>query len=318
MSISGPFLMENNSSRFDAALKDLFQEGRPTLLSRITGGIPVKKFLNVEFPTVLERRLDMVLLLKDGSILHLEIQSANDRKMIFRMGIYHVLLVQKYGPRVRSMVLYLGNAKSDMRYQLKSNGMDFQYELIDVRTFDAKTLMESGNDADQVLAMLADGGPDRLEEIVQKIASGNYKGYGLTQMALLSGLRKLSGRLKLELRKIGMVIDISKNVILREWQQKAIKEGLKKGIAAGRIKGRQEGRQQGLLEGRQVGRQEGRQEGQVAAGQTLLREQLMEKFGSIPKWADARLKKASITELEGWARKIIKADTLTQVISQKH
>jgi hypothetical protein len=79
---------EEPKRRYDAILKDLFQRDHPSLLDQLTGGVPVKQFLNVEFPTILERRADLVLLLEDDSITHLEFQSDNDPDMVFREGIY--------------------------------------------------------------------------------------------------------------------------------------------------------------------------------------------------------------------------------------
>ena len=35
---------------FDGALKELFERDRPLLLEKLTGGIAVKAFLNVELP----------------------------------------------------------------------------------------------------------------------------------------------------------------------------------------------------------------------------------------------------------------------------
>ena len=37
---------------FDGALKELFERDRPLLLEKLTGGIAVKAFLNVELPKV--------------------------------------------------------------------------------------------------------------------------------------------------------------------------------------------------------------------------------------------------------------------------
>jgi hypothetical protein len=46
---------------FDGALKEVFQEDRPTLLKHLTRGLAVKEFLNVALPRVQERRVDLVL-----------------------------------------------------------------------------------------------------------------------------------------------------------------------------------------------------------------------------------------------------------------
>ena len=54
---------------FDATLKEFFQQQPTSLLLELTGGVPVVEFLNVELPSVQERRLDSVLPLEDETML---------------------------------------------------------------------------------------------------------------------------------------------------------------------------------------------------------------------------------------------------------
>ncbi|MFN0101718.1 MAG: hypothetical protein ACKV2U_06460 [Bryobacteraceae bacterium] len=63
--------------KFDATLKEFFQRRPTSLLAELTGGVQVVEFLNVELPAVHERRLDLVLLLADETLLHIELQSSN-------------------------------------------------------------------------------------------------------------------------------------------------------------------------------------------------------------------------------------------------
>jgi predicted transposase YdaD len=276
---------------FDGALKDLFQQDRPTLLDHVTGGLAIREFLNVELPKVQQRRVDLVLLLADGSILHLEFQSTNQPDMPYRMAIYHVLLADRYRRPLRHVVLYVGQAKMRMTGRLDTGLMQFTYNLKDIREIQAETLLETGKPADYALAILAGGGPERLSEIVERIADleGPRRDRALAQLVILCGLRPLSSRLELELARMGLVIDISKNVILQRLRKEAIEEG----------------KQEGWQVGRQAGRQEGRQE----AMQTVLRDQLKTKFGRLPKWASQRLTDAPIAQMEKWAKKIVLAKT---------
>jgi len=67
------------ASSFDQTVKALFQGDRPSLLlEMLTGGVPVHQVLNVELARVVERRADLVFLLNDESIFHLEFQTRND------------------------------------------------------------------------------------------------------------------------------------------------------------------------------------------------------------------------------------------------
>ena len=94
-----------NGFDFDGTLKDVFQQDRPTLLNRLTGGVAVKEFLNVELPKVQQRRVDLVLSLEDGKILHIEFQSENDRFMPYRMVEYWSLIKRTFKRPLRQVVL---------------------------------------------------------------------------------------------------------------------------------------------------------------------------------------------------------------------
>ncbi|HUQ93636.1 MAG TPA: hypothetical protein VM120_18285, partial [Bryobacteraceae bacterium] len=103
-----------DGSKYDLVVKDLFQRDHPSLLDQLAGGVAVREVLNVELARVEERRADLVWSLADGTILHVEFQSGNDRDMPYRMGIYCLLLGQKYRRRVRQVVLYVGQPRMRM------------------------------------------------------------------------------------------------------------------------------------------------------------------------------------------------------------
>ncbi|MBI1789076.1 MAG: hypothetical protein HYR60_16215 [Acidobacteria bacterium] len=167
---------------------------------------------------VLERRADLVLLLEDGTILHIEFQSTNDKDMAYRAGIYCVLLGYRYHCRVRQVVLYAGQAKMRMPAGVDLGETRIAYWLIDIRTLESEALMASGRPGDLALAMLANGGPDRVMEIIRRAneLKGPERQRVLAQLVLLCGLRQLTGRLTMELKSMGATIDIAKNEILRD------------------------------------------------------------------------------------------------------
>ncbi len=49
----------------------------------------------------------------------------------------------------------------------------------------------------------------------------------------------------------------------------------------------------------------------------IVRRQLEAKFGTLPKWADDRLGKATSTQVERWSKKILTADTLEGVVGRR-
>ena len=211
-----------DGSKYDLVVKDLFQRDHPSLLDQLTAGVAVREVLNIELARVEERRADLVLLLADGAILHIEFQSGNDKDMQYREGIYCLLLGQKYRRRVRQVVLYVGQAKMRMADHVELGETKYAYTLMDIREMDARQLMASGRPGDLALAMLAGGGPEQMLEIAKRASGlrGGERQRVLSQLALLSGLRRMTGRLRMELKTMGITTDFAKN----EFVQDAIRD----------------------------------------------------------------------------------------------
>src|SRR5438094_4387588 len=127
---------------FDGGLKDVFQEDRPTLLKHLTRGLAVREFLNVELPKVQERRVDLVLSLEDGSILHVEFQSTNDKNMAYRTLEYWSLIKRRFRRPLRQIVLYVGQARPSIVNRLEEDDLTFQYGVMDIREIEATGLMK--------------------------------------------------------------------------------------------------------------------------------------------------------------------------------
>ncbi len=83
------------------------------------------------------------------------------------------------------------------------------YTLMDIREMDARKLMASGRPGDLALAMLAGGGPEQVLEIAKRAGGlrGAERERVLSQIVLLSGLRRLKGRLRMELTTMGITTD---------------------------------------------------------------------------------------------------------------
>ncbi|MBI2685642.1 MAG: hypothetical protein HYX27_04945, partial [Acidobacteria bacterium] len=128
---------------FDGTLKDLFQRQPTSLLMDLTGGIPVKEFLNVELPAVQERRLDLVLLLANETLVHIEMQSSNDGDMALRMLEYYALLWRRYRKPMRQVVLYVGAPELRMTDSFVADSLQFSFALRDVREWRADDLLAS-------------------------------------------------------------------------------------------------------------------------------------------------------------------------------
>ena len=263
---------------YDAVFKDLFQRDHPTLLTLLTGGVAVKRSLNVELAIVQERKPDLLFELVDGSLFLVDIQGANDRVMDYRIGIYILVASEKYGKQVRAVVLYTGMKKLRMVGRLDAGSVKVNYEIIDIRQFDAETLLRGGP-GDWALALLANGGPERRGEIIAKAMAlpSPQRERLLVQLFVLSGLRHLDKEIKMEMEEMGAYIDIQENVILKDIWDKGKAEGAMAILS-------------GLLE---------------------------EKFGPVPDWAVVRLREATEQQTQLWSRKVLTASTLEAVVGRK-
>jgi hypothetical protein len=270
---------------YDSIIKGLFQRNRPSvLLELLTGGIPVRQILNVEMARVLERRADLVFLLEDETILHLEFQTRNDKEMPYREGIYGLLLGQKYKRRVRQTVIYLGQPKMRMPNQLDLGQSKVAYTLIDIRDIDARLLIESGQPADLPVAMLAGGCSERLTEIVKRAANlrGGERQTVLAELIQLCGLRTLQQPLIMELKSMASPND---TFLMIPQVQDMVRNAQRNGERGARTE--------------------------------VLRDLLKAKFHSLPKWADEKLESATPAQIQRWLRKILTAETLEGVLGKK-
>jgi hypothetical protein len=260
---------------YDAVIKDLFERDHPSLLDGLLAGRKITGSLNLELKVMLKRFPDLLLRLDDGTILHIEFQAANHRKMPHRAGIYALMIAYKHDcRRIEQAVIYLGAAKMSMRDTLDTGGVQVRYRLISAGDLDADALLATGRPADAVLALLARNGVERLGEIVSraKRLKGERRQRVLAQLAVISGLRGASEQLKMELKNMGL-IDIEKNVILKEIR----------------------------LQGRS----------------SIVQDQLEQKFGRLPAWAKARLTRGTEAQTRNWARKVLTAETLEEVIGAR-
>ena len=69
----------------------------------------------------------------------------------------------------------------------------------------------------------------------------------------------------------------------------------------------------GFNKGKQEGFQEGKQEGLQLGEKTVIKRQIIRRFGEVPAWVEEHLAKATVEELEQWAECILDASSLEGV-----
>lgn len=279
--------------RYDAIVKDLFQRDQPSILARCVGDRKIRGFLNIEFAIVEERIADLLVELDDGTIVHIEFQSDNQSAMPLRMGIYGLLVAEKYrGRNLEQVVIYLGPETMTMPDSAEIGGITVRYKLMDIREFRVEDLLATGSPGDCALALLARGGVEHLREILEHASrlKEPERRRVFRQMAMLAGLRGAAENFRMEMKAMSPYIDIEENVILKDVYYAGVEQGREQGLEQGLEQGREQGLEQGMAK--------------------ILRRLVEERFGPLPDWANARIQGASPAEIERWASKVISAPTL--------
>ncbi len=279
---------------YDAILKSILNSIWNSLTPKLTGGAKPVRLLSVEFPSVESRVPDLVVLLDDGRILHLEVQSANDPRMPWRMLHYRLLLRERY-PLVHIVqhVLYIGAAPCSMVARIEEDFLSYGYRLTDIREIDEEVFLRSESAADRVLAVLAKMRNERvtIRRILASWAGAPRRERAdlIKNLVVLSGLRRLNKIVVEEVHNMPITIDLMENSTIREWIES------------------------GLEQGRQLGRQQGLEQGIDQGQASLLSMLLSKRFGPLPPETEKKLQSAHSDQLERWALRLIDAATLDEV-----
>ncbi|KWT94629.1 hypothetical protein [Candidatus Magnetominusculus xianensis] len=230
--------------KYDITLKDLLKDVPKVFLKLITG-YETGKFIDVQFPDIQLREADLVLEVADGKLVHVEIQSQNENNMMGRMFLYDGLIFNQYKRLPIQIVLYVGNEHMNMENYMEGEGVKYSYKLIDIREIDCHQLLESDIPEDIVLAILCK--TEDVDVTIRKILDKlsvlplkERKGY-IRKLLYLSDLRRLYPKVKREVSKMPITIDVKNSDIYQE----------------GLVEGKQEGKQEGLIEGERLGIIEG-------------------------------------------------------------
>jgi len=285
----------NAANVSDGLIKLLIQgSGAPFRQLRLG---PVAQWLNVDLPRTQNRQVDLLGRMDDGRLLHIELQSTNQRSMPFRMAEYALAINRRYGQYPVQLLIYVGNPKLRMRPEFRTEGMVCRYRQVDIRSLDATALLASDRIEDNILAVMAglEDSVEGIRSILVRIAKlpEPLRGEALHHLLLTCGIRGLTRVCEKELRTMPITFDLSKDELFASY------------IERGRLKGERQGR----LKGERQGRLEGEKEGVKKV--VLL--QLEKRFGRLPASIAKRLARLSDAEARKLALAIIDAKSLKEL-----
>ena len=178
-------------------------------------------------------------------LLHIEFQSKNDSKMLLRMAEYHGLIFKKFQLPIQHIVVYLGKAKANMPNFLKEDEIFTGFELISINELAAEQFLSSQVPELILLAFLSKYEKSETETILKtvieqlkiKSSSENELKKYVSQLMLLTRLRKLDDLTVKILEDMPLTIDIEKDILYKKGIEKGIDIGVEKGIDIGVEKG---------------------------------------------------------------------------------
>jgi hypothetical protein len=251
------------------------------------------EIIETEYQRIEDRRADLVAHMwgEEGDfILHVEIQNDNDKGMPWRMLRYRSDIGHAQPDiETRQYLIYIGKAALSMPANIQQLGLDYRYHIIDMHTVDCQALLEEDTPEALILAILCDfkGQPERqvIHYILQRLrqlTAANETRFRecLHMLELLSTNRDLAPLIKEEEKMLSQV-------------------------ELTRLPSYSLGQEQGLMQGMQ----QGMQQGETA----LIERQITRRFGPLSAETQARLKAATLAQLEHWADNILDARTLEDV-----
>jgi predicted transposase YdaD len=283
--------------RFDEALKQLLQFAHSRLVESLAGA-PVRKWLNVELSATQMRRVDLLAELENGQLFHLELQSRNDSRIGKRLLEYRLLIEQMHQRPPVQMVLYVGSEPLAMAGVLDEAGLRFVFGVMDIRDFDPHPLLVSPAIEDRILSILCgvENPRESALRVLREIGElpQPERGDALAKLLVISGLRRLHGEIRQEVRHMPLFEHPLENPFLLDLF----------------LEGKEEGKAEGKAEGIAMGREQAR----AAEAARFITQILQHRFGPLPEWAQTKIKAESVERLENLVDQVLDAPNLEQAL----
>ena len=214
---------------YDKILKENFRELVVPLVFRQEGIDPIKSEpLPEELNSTISRKIDFLMRILEKndheSIIHIEFQTRMPRAMVYRVAEYHGFLLGKYKLPIRHFVVYLGKSRTKVLTELPKDLQFSGYKLIALNQIPFENLVKSKIPEEIILAIFAHypkHDPKRVARIIlyrlkevckDEVSLRKF----ITQLTLLSQLRKLDEEVKKIANSMPITIDLRENAMVKD------------------------------------------------------------------------------------------------------
>lgn len=231
---------------FDKIIKENIETLLLTLAYKLLG-IRISKTTDLpeKLQSTIEREPDFLKKVTDESgaefILHLEFQTQDDAKMVYRMAEYKALAQRKFEMPVKQFVIYLGTAKPRMRTALSEDEMIVGFELRNIHDLPLNEVLESDVPEEIILSILTDYPAVDAENVINRIlvrlksvanTESELKRF-LQQLVTLSRIRKLEVKTQEKIKAMPITYDILTDGLYLQGKHEGKKEGKEEGKKEG-------------------------------------------------------------------------------------
>jgi hypothetical protein len=252
--------------------------------------------------------------------IHIEVQSQRDKDFAKRIYTYNYRLFDRYDRPIASMAIL---ADSNKHWKPEH----FAYEVLGCchrLDFPTAKLLDY---AEQIEALEHHANPFALVTLAHLATQQTKQDKEARYQAKIRLIRLLyqrdwsRERIKDLLDALDWMMRLPEGLEHKLWQEIQLIEGestmryIPSYAREEAKRSHQQGLQQGLQEGMQQGLQEGMQQGMQQGMHSLLERLIEKRFGPLSQETAARLKNASIEQLDIWAERILNAKSLSELFS---
>ena len=172
------------------------------------------------------------------ALLHVELQSNDDPRMVHRMREYQCLYEGRFELPMHQYCIYLGQKPSKMathlRQRIPNAHNNYSYKLIELRNYSSRLFLNSNTPEMVLLAILGNYGGETPEAIISKILGKLQQLAGnltllekyVNQLNTLSKLRNLQEQTIEQIKAMPIHFDIKKDVLYQEGIERGIEQGV--------------------------------------------------------------------------------------------
>ena len=162
------------ANKYDRILKENIQPIIPFLIKHILGlEVTQLEEMKDKLQVTMEREADFIQRVKTGNpltdyIIQIEFQVKNEKGLVKRLLLYYAILFNNHGIPVKQYVIYIGEAKKpDIKNTVEHEDLSYRFTAINLQDFDVELFLTSQKPEEILLAILANFGNNKPEDVIR-------------------------------------------------------------------------------------------------------------------------------------------------------